>query len=156
MTGDRRRDAHQAQRVDAALRIDALWGCVSAWHYLRMRGTTRAVALRVLDRGGLRRRTDAQHPAVRDALPRGPGGGIGQRAASSTVCDLAVAMPRTNVAAAYAVERAIELAATEGRQYAESLLRIYGLSTATIMRVLFEPHRRRRGAAQATPAAGIR
>jgi hypothetical protein len=153
---DRRSDTHQAQRVDAALRIDALWGCVSAWHYLRARGTTRAVAMRVLDRGGPRRRTDAQHPAVRDALPRGPDGGIGQRAALATDGGLAAAIPRSNVAAAYAVERAIELATMESRQYAESLLRIYGLSTATVMRVLFEPHRRRRGAAQPTSAAGIR
>lgn len=156
MTEERRSDTLQARRIDAAIRIDALWGCVSAWHYLRVRGTRRAVALRVLDRGGPRRRTDAQHPAIRDAQPRGPKGEIGQRAAQGASGGLTATQTRTNVAAAYAVERAIELAATEGRQYAESLLRIYGLPTATVMRVLFDPQQRRRASIQTTPGGGIR
>lgn len=170
MSSDRRSDLLQAQRIDAAIRIDALWGCVSAWHYLRSRGTARGVALRVLGRGGPRRRSDSPHPAARDAMARGPDDGMDQRAASTATAaegdsgesgDTGAATPRSNVAAAYAVERAIGLAATEGRQYAESLLRLYGLPTATVMRVLFEPHRRRRAAppashVQGTPPPGVR
>ncbi|AVR96151.1 hypothetical protein [Pseudoduganella armeniaca] len=139
--GERRRDAYRARVVDAALQLDAHWGCVSAWHYLLRRGVPRAIAMRVLSKTGPRREADSVHPAVRDALARVPEVGIAQRAASETPASEHV---RTNVAAAWAVERAIDHAATQGRYYAESLLRMYALDTATVMRVLNEPHRRRR------------
>lgn len=141
MNPDRRHDLLQARIVDAAIRVSTLWGCVSAWHYLRDRGVAQAIAVRVLASSGVRRSEDARHPAIRDALARNPPGGIGQRSRDSAGEE---PVDRHNVAAAIAVERAIEFAATRGRHYAESSLRMYGLDTRTIMRVLFEPHRRRR------------
>ncbi|WP_338758961.1 hypothetical protein [Massilia sp. METH4] len=144
MNGDRRADGQQARVVDAAIRIDAQWGCVSAWQYLRARGIAHATAARVLGKHGARRAGDAVHPAVRDALERQPETGIAQRSAMPQGAPARAEVPRTNVAAALAVERAIGRTATHGRHYAESLLRMYSLNTATVMRVLFEPHRRRR------------
>lgn len=142
MQDDRRTDRNQAMAVNAAIRIDTLWGCVNAWRYLRSHGIARAIAIRVLRIEGPRRGTDNVHPAVRDALARVPEEGAGQRGGGAPVEP--GQSERTNVAAAFAVEQAIRMASTEGRHYAESLLRIYGLDTATVMRVLFEPHRRRR------------
>ncbi|NYE63169.1 hypothetical protein FHW58_004397 [Duganella sp. 1224] len=142
MKYEQRQDRHCAKVIDAGIRMDTLWGCVSAWHYLQLRRVTPAVAARVLSKAGPRRREDALHPAVRDALATEPRAGIGQRADA----DAADAHPqplRTNLAAALAVERAIGLCGAGDRHYAESLLRIYGLPTATIMRVLFESRRRR-------------
>jgi hypothetical protein len=69
--------------------------------------------------------------------------GIAQRLPVAPVAVEEGAVPRTNVAAAFAVERAVGLLATRGRHHAESLLRIYGLERATVLRVLFEPQRRR-------------
>lgn len=132
---ERRSDSQRARVIDAALQLDAQWGCVSAWHYLRRRGVHRPTAMRVLSKAGPRRQADSVHPAVRDALERTTTTG------EHTQAELKA---RTNVAAAWAVERAIDCAATQGRHYAEGLLRIYALDTATVMRVLNEPHRRRR------------
>lgn len=146
MVSDRRRDLLQGRIVDAAIRISTLWGCVSAWHYLRDRGVSQDVAVRVLASSGARRSGDAAHPAVRDALEREATDGIAQRTG-----DDGEALARANVASALAVERAIQLSAIHGRHYAESMLRMYGLDTRTIMRVLFEPHRRRR---PVVPAGG--
>lgn len=50
---------------------------------------------------------------------------------------------RTNETIAVICDRAIEFAEIIGREYAESLLRMYGLKTGTIMRVLFDAHNRR-------------
>lgn len=161
MAFDRRSDFPQSWRIDAAVQIDLLWGCASAWRYLRSRGTARAVAMRVLGRGGRRRRLDSRHSGNEHPQPRVIDGGIEQRTASAAYGDAGATIPRTNVAAACAVERALELAATGSGQYAHSLLRIYGLPTTTILRVLFEPGRRRHAASRTTqgrptPAAGIR
>lgn len=45
MNEERRINAYQAKMVKAAIGIDALWGCVNAWHYLLSRGITRAAGL---------------------------------------------------------------------------------------------------------------
>jgi hypothetical protein len=161
MTSDRRSDLSQSGRIEAAVQIDLLWGCASAWRYLRSRGTARAVAMRVLGGGGPRRRLDFRHSDNVHPHPRVIDGRISQRTASAAHSDTGAAMPRKNVAAACAVERALELAAADSGQYAHSLLLIYGLSTTTIVRVLFEPGRRRHAASRTTqgrptPAAGIR
>lgn len=150
MKEERRTDEHQARVIEAAIRIDALWGCVNAWRYLLARGVLRATAVRILMKNGARRDDDPQHPAIRDALERKPESGIAQRAELQHGTGDHEVMPRTNEAATMAVNRAIELSSTHGRHYSESLLRIYSLDTATVMRVLFEPHRRRRKA-QAKP-----
>lgn len=143
MKRERRTDGHQAKVVEAAIRIETLWGCVSAWHYLHGRGVHRATAVRVLTKNGARRARDPQHPAIRDALEREPASGADQRIETMPEKP-GDRIQRTNLATAHVVERAIELASTQGRHYGEGLLRIYGLDTATVMRVLFEPHRRRR------------
>jgi hypothetical protein len=143
MTTERRVDAQGAKVINAAIEVDGLWGCVRAWHYLRVREMSSTVALRVLSSGGPRRSTDAVHPAVRDALARRPEQGMLQRSHGSGAGPQ-TEIRRSNVGTAFAVEHAISLSATCGRHYAESLLRIYGLDTATVMRVLFQPQRRRR------------
>lgn len=140
MTEERRTDVQQKRVVDAAIRVDALWGCVTAWGYLRERGVSRDVALRILSRQGRRRNGETAHAAQRHALAQAAGYGTGQSVGAAT----GTVQRRSNVAAAFAVERAIEFSLTAGRHYAESLLRIYSLDTVTVMRVLFEPERRRR------------
>lgn len=146
MSKERRVNAQRARVVNAAIEVDTLWGCVRAWRYLHLRQVTPNVAARVLSKVGPRRDTDAVHPAVRDELARAPDQGIEQRAQGADD-DPQAARRRTNVPVALAVEQAIGLSSTAGRHYAESLLRIYGLNTATVMRVLFQPHRRRRASA---------
>jgi len=143
MTVERRANAQGAKVINAAIEVDGLWGCVRAWQYLRERGMSATVALRVLSKQGPRRSTDSVHPAVRDALARQPEQGMLQRSHGSGAGPQ-TEIRRSNVATALAVEHAVNLSATAGRHYAESLLRIYGLDTATVMRVLFQPHRRRR------------
>ncbi len=143
MTKERRNDGHKARIINAAIQLDSAWGCVSAWRYLQQHHIAPAIALRVLTPDGPRRTGDALHPAVRDARERAPTLNIDQRAQG---CEAGpqTGLPRLNRAAALAVEHAIRSEATVDRHYAESLLRIYGLDTATMMRVLFQPHRRRR------------
>lgn len=143
MSEDRRTDTQGARIVNAAIQVDTSWGCIRAWRYLHLRQITPDVALRVLSRDGPRRVGDAVHPAVRDARSREPIQHFDQRSQGSDGGPQ-TGLPRTNLAAALAVEHAIRSAASVDRFYAESLLRIYGLNTATTMRVLFQPHRRRR------------
>jgi hypothetical protein len=143
----RRRDDVRAKLIDAAIQVNTLWGCVAAWRYLRVHGVHQSTAQRVLARDGRRRATDTVHVAVRDAQERSPDTGIGHRAAApGAAADTA---ERTNDATAAAVEHAIGRLATEGRHYAEGLLRLHGVHTNPVMRVLFEPHRRRRQRGQA-------
>jgi hypothetical protein len=134
---EKRIDLQATQVINAAIQIDTQWGCIRAWHYLADR---RVTAVRVLSKDGPRRCGDALHPAVRDAREKQAEHGMTQRA----VVDTPEPAPRSNQSAAVAVERAIALSSSADRHYAESLLRMYGLNTATVMRVLFEPHRRRR------------
>ncbi|MRW93300.1 hypothetical protein GJ699_25250 [Duganella sp. FT80W] len=140
MSIEKRVDLQAAQVINAAIQIDTQWGCIRAWHYLAGRQVKPATAVRVLSKDGPRRCGDALHPAVRDARAKQAEHGMTQRAA----VDTPKPAPRSNQSAAVAVERAIALSSSADRHYAESLLRMYGLNTATVMRVLFEPHRRRR------------
>ena len=145
MEKEKRSDAQCAKIVNAAIELDSLWGCVRAWRYLQQHQVTPATAARVLSRQGPRRRTDALHPAVRDALARQPSAGMQQRS-QGTGAGPQTEMRRSNVSASCTVDQAIALCSTSGRHYAESLLRIHGQDTTTVMRVLFQPHRRRRKA----------
>lgn len=143
MTTERRINAQSARVINAAIEVDTLWGCVRAWRYLHLHQVSPGIAVRVLSKAGPRRDADAVHPAVRDALARAPDQGITQRSCGSNAGPQ-TKLRRRNLPAAVAVEQAIGMSATFGRHYAESLLRIYGLDTTTVMRVLFQPHRRRR------------
>lgn len=51
---------------------------------------------------------------------------------------------RVNLATAAVCDRAVRVLNTAGRQYADTLLQMYGLKTATIMRVLYDPSLRRK------------
>lgn len=144
---EKRKDSKCAVFVDAGIRVNTSWGCISAWHYLRQRGVERDVVLRVLSPRGVHRSTDAPHPAARDKLAAEPDTGIDhedllRRLGGDT--DVPQSR-RTNEVTAAICERAIAFAETHGTQYAESMLRIYGLKLSTVMRVLFEPRSRRRG-----------
>lgn len=149
MSTERRINAQCARVINAAIEVDTLWGCVRAWRYLHLRQVAPDVAARVLSKAGPRRDSDAIHPAVRDALARAPTQGIAQRA-QGPAGGPQTALRRGNLHVALAVEQAIGLSASADRHYAESLLRMYGLDTATVMRVLFQPHRRRRAGAAVT------
>lgn len=140
---ERRKNAQLASIINAAIQLDTLWGCVRAWRYLHMRRVTPTTAARILSRDGPRRLADAEHPAIRDARERAAPQDIRQRAQGRDAGPQTGYL-RSNQATALAVDRAIRSAASVDRHYAESLLRIYGLNTATVMRVLFQPHRRRR------------
>lgn len=143
---EKRNDTRCAVFVDAGIRVNTLWGCVSAWHYMRQRGVEREVAFRVLSPLGIHRSTDAPHPAARDKLAAQPDTGTDHEDVLRRVRD-EMDVPqsrRANDVTAAVCERAIAFAETHGTQYAESMLRIYGLKTATVMRVLFEPRSRRR------------
>jgi hypothetical protein len=59
---EKRSDTKCAVFVDAGIRVNTSWGCVSAWHYLRQPGVERAVAFRVLSPLGVHRATDAPIP----------------------------------------------------------------------------------------------
>lgn len=146
MSTERRINVQCARVINAAIEVDTLWGCVRAWRYLHQHQVTPGVGVRVLSKDGPRRDTDAVHPAVRDALARSPAQGIAQRSHGADAGPQTMRR-RSNVPVALAVEQAIGLSSTAGRHYAESLLRIYGLDTTTVMRVLFQPHRRRRASA---------
>jgi len=143
---EKRNDTKCAVFVDAGIRVNTSWGCVSAWHYLRQRGVERDVAFRVLSPLGAHRATDAPHPAARDKLAAERDTGIDGEDVLRRVRD-GTDVPqsrRTNEVTAAVCERAIAFSETHGTQYAESMLRIYGLKTSTVMRVLFEPRSRRR------------
>lgn len=143
---EKRNDTKCAVFVDAGIRVNTLWGCVSAWRYMRQRGVEREVAFRVLSPLGAHRSTDTPHPAARDKLSAQSDTGVDQEDVLRRVPDDmdAPQSRRTNDVTTAVCERAIAFAETHGTQYAESMLRIYGLKTATVMRVLFEPRSRRR------------
>lgn len=143
---EKRNDTKCAVFVDAGIRVNTSWGCVSAWHYMRQRGVKPEVALRVLSPLGVHRSTDAPHPAARDKLAAQRETGIDHEDVLRRVRDETDAPQsrRANDVTAAVCERAITFSETHGTQYAESMLRIYGLKTATVMRVLFEPRSRRR------------
>jgi hypothetical protein len=140
MSTEKRYDQRGAMVINAAIQIATLWGCVSAWRYLAQRHVLPGTAARILSKAGPRRNGDAQHPAVRDALARRPAVGMAQRVTTATVQPV----PRHNLSTEATVEQAILLMGSIDRHYAETLLAIYGLDPATIMRVLFAPHQRRR------------
>lgn len=136
MTDDQRKDQQTALAVAAGLDIDVLWGCVKAWRHMRMREVPRHVALRVLSQGGPRRATDARQPPsdqdrLRRSMPQ-----VGAR------CPAAPA-PRSNVELATIIDQALLLLERHDRHYAEEFLRMHSVGTATIMRVLYDPNRRR-------------
>lgn len=144
MTDDQRKDQQTALAVAAGLDIDVLWGCVKAWRHMRMREVPRHVALRVLSQGGLRRATDArQLPSDQDRLRR-------SMPQVSARCPTAPA-PRSNVELATIIDQALVLLARHDRHYAEEFLRMHSVGMATIMRVLYDPNRRR-GDARGLPA----
>ncbi|WUR14955.1 hypothetical protein E7V67_007545 [[Empedobacter] haloabium] len=139
MTIDQRKDQQTALAVAAALDIDLLWGCVKAWRHMRMREVPRHVALRVLSRGGPRRATDARHPGTREDRLRRSMPCISARSPSAPC-------PRSNVELATIIDQALVLLERHDRHYAEEFLRMHCVGTATIMRVLYDPNRRRSGA----------
>jgi hypothetical protein len=69
---EKRNDTRCAVFVDAGIRVNTLWGCVSAWRYMRQRGVEREVAFRVRSPPGIHQSTDAPHPAARDKLAAQP------------------------------------------------------------------------------------
>jgi len=143
---ENRKDIQCAVVVDAGIRINTSWGCVSAWHYLRQRGVDQAVALRVLSPRGIHRSSDTPHPALRDRLAAELDTGVDDEDILRRM-EKEKNVPqsrRKNDVAAAICERAICFAETNSTQYAESMLRIYGLKVSTVMRVLFEPRSRRR------------
>lgn len=146
MNPDRRKRPQLALVVGAAQRLSRLRGCVPAWRYLRAQSIGSATALRVLSPQGPRRISDDQY-ATRQAGRPGEGGPALQ-AAPSHRPDSTVPERRTNLVIADICDHAVALVNSESRQYAEGLLRIYGLKTATVMRVLFDS-RQRRGAGMA-------
>lgn len=132
MRAERRKDVLFARVVDAGLHVWSANGRVRAWHFLRTRGVRAADALRLLSPAGPRRDAAAapQQPAPETAGT--------PEAADQLACR------RQNHQMAEVCEQGVRLNASHGRQYAESLLRMYGLKTGTIMRVLFDEHNRRR------------
>lgn len=138
MTNDLRKDQQTALAVAAALDIDILWGCVKAWRHMRMREVPRHVALRVLSQGGPRRGTDARHPGSRPDRLRQSIPCVSARSPTAPA-------PRSNVELATIIDQALVLLERHDRHYAEEFLRMHCVGTATIMRVLYAPNRRRRG-----------
>jgi len=142
MTDDQRHDHQTALAVAAALDIDILWGCVKAWRHMRMREVPRHVALRVLSKEGPRRTTDAAHPALReDRLRRS----IPTLSARNPAARVTQPCPRNNLELATIIDAALVLLHRHDRHYAEEFLRMHSVGTATIMRVLYDPTRRRTG-----------
>lgn len=140
MTDDQRHDHQTALAVAAALDIDILWGCVKAWRHMRMREVPRHVALRVLSKEGPRRSSDAAHPALHeDRLRRS----IPTLSARNPATRVTASCPRSNVELATIIDEALVLLHRHDRHYAEEFLRMHSVGTATIMRVLYDPTRRR-------------
>ncbi|NVE01169.1 hypothetical protein [Massilia sp. BJB1822] len=126
-----RLDGHMAQIVNAGLKIDIFQGCVTAWIHMRGGGVPREVILRVLSKDGPRR-DDGAEPNESPGVTQGK---------STTIRPFP--LPRNNHELAALIDHAIQLMAARNRHYAEALLRIYSVDTATVMRVLFNPRRRR-------------
>ncbi len=143
MNDDQRHDQHTSLAVAAALDIDILWGPVKAWRHMRMREVPRHVALRVLSREGPRRSGDPQHPALGDDRVRKS---IPQLSARSPAVRAHAGCARSNSELATIIDQALVLLGRHDRHYAEEFLRMHCVGTATIMRVLYDPSRRRAGA----------
>ena len=143
--GDRRLDRRHAGIVASALRLSSARGRVQAWHYLRGRAIAAQVALRVLSTHGPRRNSDTRPDSESFTVPGTNAGGTEQRSLEFGLAGEMEQVPkrRVNELSAAICERALQSIHTESREYAESLLRIYSLKTATIMRVLYHPKLRR-------------
>ncbi|UGQ48236.1 hypothetical protein [Massilia endophytica] len=146
MNSDRRIDSRLASVVMSALRLSRARGRVQAWHYLRKRAFSAQIALRVLSTRGPRRNSDVKPGYEAFTVPGTSTGGAEQRSVHMHMPGDAVSTlnRRVNETTAAICERAVRAIQTESREYAESLLRMYSLKTATIMRVLYHPTLRRR------------
>lgn len=130
-----------ANTLATGLDVDMLWGTVNAWAHLRRHHVPPDVALRILSKYGARRGSDAEHPAhLRE-----------QRSALNQLAESSKACPptRRNKDLAQVVDQALLLSTTRGIQYAESLLKLYPVSSTLVMRVLFDAKHRRRPPASA-------
>jgi len=102
----------------------------------------RHVALRVLSKEGPRRAADAAHPALReDRLRRS----IPTLSARNPATRVTAPCPRNNLELATIIDEALVLLHRHDRHYAEEFLRMHSVGTPTIMRVLYDPTRRRSG-----------
>ncbi|UTY60497.1 hypothetical protein [Massilia sp. erpn] len=126
-----RLDGRMAQIVNAGLKIDIFQGCVTAWIHMCRGDVPREVILRVLSQDGPRRDCGTEHGEAAGVTP-------GEARAIRPF-----PLPRNNHELAALIDHAIQLMAARNRHYAEALLRIYSVDTATVMRVLFNPRRRR-------------
>lgn len=142
---DRRLDSRVAILVTSALRLSRAKGRVQAWHYLRRSAISTQVALRVLSTRGPRRNFDAGPDYAAFTVPGTNADGAVQRSLQVSSGEGHETAPkrRVNQVAEAICERAIGAIHTESREYAESLLRMYSLKTATIMRVLYDSKLRR-------------
>jgi hypothetical protein len=143
---ERRLNRRFAGIVAAALRLSKAGGRVQAWHYLRRCLIPAQVAFRVLSTHGPRRNADVRPAYDGRTVPGTNAGGAEQRSVQADAAQNGELMPRrrTNHVSAAICERALQCIHTHSREYAESLLRMYELNTATIMRVLYHPKLRRR------------
>ncbi|UMR28482.1 hypothetical protein MJ904_15080 [Massilia sp. MB5] len=143
MQAYQRLDGHMAQVVNAGLKIDIFQGCVTAWIHMRGGDVPREVILRVLSQDGPRRDCGTEPEKAPDA------------AQAKATAIRPFPLPRNNHELAALIDHAIQLMAVRNRHYAEALLRIYSVDTPTVMRVLFNP-RRRRAASRRPRMAALR
>jgi hypothetical protein len=125
-----------ADTVAKGLDLDMLWGTVNAWAHLRRHHIPPDVALRILSKSGIRRSSDAEHPADSNEQLSA----LSRLAHSHTPSKSS----RRNTAMTKVIDEAIRLSVTRGNAYAEALLRLYPIPASLIYRILFDAAHRRK------------
>lgn len=139
--GDRRMNVRARAVIDAAVRVQTLWGTTRAWNYARAYQIDAQTLLRIFSAGQPRRSpcpvpVEHELQVALDILDQR--GSIDSYKAKPFL----TSCPRTDRLTAYACDRAISLLDTHGRAFSMALLRLYHVKTPTILRVLDSDTRR--------------
>lgn len=140
MQVERRHDVTTARVIEAATRINAILGTEHAWCYMRLRAVQPGLALRAIAADGKHRHGD-QEVARLASLDRS----LYWQSQCESMENVAHddTSRRRDTITALVADRATELGMQEQWTEAEQLLEEYGLDTAGMRRLLFDPDRRR-------------